>query len=203
MKLFDKLNLPRNRRFVCAMGSQAGVGKSTILTMLAAELVNEGKRVLYITDDRVSYALTMFKNLIVKTVSKLEIAHKFYQDINFDELLANRNFDYVFLDVYINFTEEKIEKLRDVSLNNNVSILRSYQLHRSPSINMEVLPQAKYQLCYDYVFVVAKRTPSFFDMIKKFLHLKTSNISITSIKSRDGFTKSINTHVDFNRINKK
>ncbi len=205
-KILNKIGISNNNPFFCSVGSNAAVGKTTILTMIAAELANEGKNVLYVTEDNPQYILRKLKNLVKKNYGQLVVLRNVDETKKISSMVNERDFDYVFLDIPSFVNENKIEEFRNLVNSKNISAFVSHQLSRPLEKSRNRLerfrPLRDIQIS-DYVILANKKTElSFFEKIKKFLFIKVPNITLYLIKNRHGKENSINIYVDFQKINK-
>ena len=101
--VLNKIGVTDNGRpFVASVGSSAGMGKTSALIVIANELVNEGKSVLFISEDSVPNILRKSAELNRnKTNGKFVVIGKFFDMKRLEQLIQGRDFDYVFLDSYI------------------------------------------------------------------------------------------------------
>lgn len=80
--LINKLNLENRNNFLAVVSSKCGIGKTTLLTILASEYLNDNKNVLFLTNET---SQSLIKDKIKNDNSVLII--EYYEQL--DEILYN------------------------------------------------------------------------------------------------------------------
>lgn len=122
MKIFEDLNLPTDKPFICTIASPAGIGKTTLLTMLASDLIHQGKKVLFISEFDERHILKKFNNLINPNFNtgKLRVLHNFNSKTLFEKI-RGYNFEYIFLDISDDYSEKFLNEIQSICVSHRIS----------------------------------------------------------------------------------
>lgn len=213
MKLLEKLNITKDAPFICSVGSLAAVGKTTILSLIAAELVNEHNSVLFITEDNINRMRRKMKDLInISAWNNLYLLeHNFLntdESMNkFKNMVNSHDFDYIILDTYM-IDMKRFEELADLINSKNFSTFVSCQLSNYPStLKVTELVRSARDLkpiqLSDYFIVAEKIKKLSLKQRVKYLFSQKPNIRLNTIKNRHGKEGSLDIHIDFQKINKQ
>lgn len=207
MKIFEKLNISTDGPFICMLASAVGVGKTTLLTMIAADLTNQGKKVLYISEHNDSHILRKFKRLVNPNINKGSLrVMRYYHENTLNEKIRGHRFDYIFLDISDVTSQHFANEIKQISVSQEISVFITSQLGRrfiqSGEVADVTLIPNRVNFISDYIIVMTKEnTKSLFNKIKSFFGLKVNNIKLDCIKNRRGNEKSIKLNIDFKQIN--
>lgn len=139
---------------------KCGTGKTTLLSIIAAEWVLNGKSVLYLTDDRVKVILDKVSKIIPlnnKTDRNLSVSSSSSLKENIDDylriLFSEETFDIVIVDSY---TTNKIDFL-ELSRKYNTFFLVSEQ--SKLKLIMELSSDIRKQQAADFIISISKTKP--------------------------------------------
>lgn len=218
-KILNDVNVNIEKPFSLLLTSKCAVGKTTFNVLLAYYfLFKERRNVLYITNDKESYAYQkMMEKLGSTPISSFGknqwmVIHSIDKIIEIIDKLYNKN-DVVIIDdthLFI-FNKEKLHEIvfelkkRSISTIVSVpSILNVMTDTYDPSNPLYEPKDKKMALISDYVISIEKKKieNSFINTIKKiFLFWKPqSNIVLRVIKNRYSNNKSINLNIDFEKL---
>ena len=177
------------------IASKCGVGKSSLLMVIAIEAIIEGKTVLYITDEHPKYLSKRFDDSSYDLSNgKLIIRHQFKNPELELELLLNENkIDLIIIDDLYLFDKKRIKNLilflRAKEINTILSMYLSVKVNNKNSHNDRYELENEIFYLTDYAGVVAKKDDySLLEKIKYFLMFwkPRPNIEISKIKNRNG-----------------
>lgn len=210
--VLESLNIDTEKPTVTIVASSAGEGKTTILSVIATELANKGKKVLIIGDDDTKIWFRKLNNQHPdnnSTITYLETFHSYF-DVNVKKLVQeNLPIDVLILDTFCINERAKASELIEFVRTMGIITFMSQQQHKSakaePTIETISGPINKIQAS-DYI-ISLNRTPRlpFWQRVKYFFFgwfLKKPNVSLKILKNRHGKPTSANMFVDFNEINK-
>ena len=131
-KISEKLGLPYNEGALYTIGSNAAVGKTTLLCVLAAEYVKDGKNILFLSEDLDEKILQKKLLKILKPEDLPEgvtfgIKHFFDLKYVIKEEFKDKKFDVVVIDGGFNID---YKFLHEISVTNNCLIITSFQTKR-------------------------------------------------------------------------
>lgn len=201
MKLLDKLTIDFNDNPLVVFGSYSGNGKSTILTILASEAYQKGKKILYLTETKGLFIINKFNKILNErnldsklTVVSLGIVEK---DL---ELFFKKGYELIVIDFPCRHSE--YEKIANFSSKYNTTVFLSTQLTRFEPKN-GVLETNKKPLHFSDMFIIVSKklkikNKSFLSKIM--FWKKEKNVNLRVFKNRFGSEFSLDLHVDFEKL---
>lgn len=212
MKLLEELGINTKESFLCLLGSNANVGKTTSLCIIAANYVNEGDKVLFISDSNVRGVSDKFLNLSVSNTNngRLVIKNITIMDKPLKESINYKEFTHVFIDCpIVNIKNENfLEEARNL-VNEGITIFISSQLRKTigelgHKVEINNFPKLNNVHMSDYVIVLSKQVNlTFFEKIKFFFFPKKKpNLTFKLLKNRFGKLKEIKKFIQFKTVNK-
>jgi len=202
--LLEKLNVDFDKSFVLTLGSQACVGKSTAMAIMASELINNGYSVAFITEERTHVLLRRLRNLIYTNNGKLRILTAVNGEVNIQNVLNLGNFDFIFCDTYLKDHLKFYHKINEVTRTHKISFVVSTYLNKDVATLMSPLystPSAARNIS-TYVVNLSKRKNSWFDKIKSFFGFTIKNCTFEMVKNRYGKNIKFDYFINFNYINR-
>lgn len=200
--ILEELNIDTDKPFICSIASNAAVGKTTVAIMLAAELVNNGKHVLFISEDSVRSIRKKFINLITSNIGRLIIKREVaFSDGDAYDIIGESDSDYIFLDTPTKNTKQRLQELLNLKMSNDIKVFTTHGLKKETHGNQfPITPLSGIELV-DYFIVLKNKTNfSFFEKIKYFFLTKPNKI-FSVIKNRYGKLKTIDININFKKIN--
>jgi KaiC/GvpD/RAD55 family RecA-like ATPase len=205
MEILDKIGIVENKySFVASIGSGAMVGKTTISVYIASKLVDEGKNVLFISEDTVSNILkkaSKFSNN--KKGGKFVVVGRFYDIERLNKIMDGRDFDYVFFDSFVFNDKNVIFDTINYVKSKNISMFVSVQLRRviEPITDSEFSSISVMQKV-DYAYILTKKeTLTFTEKLGYWLRLKRiPNFNMNLVKNKFGRERRYDFHIDFKKI---
>ena len=207
--LIDKLGITNLDSGLISLASTYGLGKSTLLAVIAAEFYHDGKNVLFLTDDvkeetiikkvrKALQGLSPNLNMVTLTAKryvnleeeiKIQLAAKDYKLIIVDGLIADFDF------------------LRRLSFDTKAMIITTHQQQRNITDNILEIKPSQVLMKSDMVLILkVKEGFTFWEKVKYFFcfWLKKPNRSIKILKNRYGKDGvSVDLHVDFENVKVK
>jgi len=208
MSILSKIGINGDKQFIASIGSSAMVGKTTVMVVLATELVKEGKSVLFVSDDRSAHILRKASNFMdAKKTSKFVVIGNFSNRwYTLNSLVEGREFDYVFLDSFIFNDNDKFLETINFVKSQKFSTFVSVQLKRTiePILNVQSMDSNVVSQKVDYMFVLTKKEMlNFFDKLKYWIRFaKVPNFNLNLIKARYGKSTKFDFHIDFTKLDK-
>lgn len=206
MKLLEELGINSKEPFLCLLGSEANIGKTTALAIIASEFVNNGKNVLFISEINARATAKKFTNLVLTDKGKLVIKNIPIIEKSLSEIINIKEFTHVFIDSPI-VSVKNLSFLSEARtlVNEGLTIIISNQLRKIIPVDDLVLkyPHVKGLLISDYVITLSKEVNfTFFEKLKNLFKKNVPNITLILGKNRYGDKKTIKKFIDFKLINK-
>ena len=206
MEVLNKIGIVENKKpFVVSIGSAAAVGKTTISVYIASKLVDEGKNVLFVSEDTMSNVLkkvSKFSNN-TKKGGKFTVVGRFYDTERLHKIMDGRDFDYVFFDSFVFNDKNVIFETINYVNSKNISMFVSVQLRRviEPIVDTEFSSISVMQKV-DYAYILTKKeTLTFTEKLGYWLRLKrVPNFNMNLVKTRFGKERRYDFHIDFKKI---
>lgn len=203
-KISEKLGLPYNKGALYTIGSNAAVGKTTLLCVLAAEYVKDGKNILFLSEDLDEKTLQKKLVKILKPEDVPEgvtfgIKHFFDFKEVIKQEFKDKKFDVVVIDGGFNVD---YKFLHEISVTNNCLILTSFQTKRL----IGPTPIADSNINYFSEVALGLFIKDEFTFLenlkyKVFFWLKKPNRTVKVLKNRYGSKdSSFDIHIDFENI---
>lgn len=204
--LIDKLGITNLDSGLISLASTYGLGKSTLLAVIAAEFYHDGKNVLFLTDD-------VKEETIIKKVRKalrgkkpnlnlVTLTAKRYVNLTKDiwKQLDAKDYEVIIVDGVI----EDFDFLRRLSFGTKAVILTTHQQQRNITDNILEIKPSQVLMKSDMVLTLSvKEGFTFWEDVKYFFcfWLKKPNRSLKILKNRYGKDGvSVNLHVDFEKV---
>ena len=186
--LFKKLGITpsKDKPFICTIGSQCGVGKTTVLLTIASELVSGGKNVLFVSDDSPSHLIKRLN--MGNTIPNGKLIFKQYiPDTSLDKIIKETNFDYAIVDSVYSEVLEK-NSIIDLLISKNICTFVSSQLRRSfEDVDIfDLKPSVKLLHKSDYMISLNKTKFTWFERFKNWLFNRKPNVKLAVLKNRYG-----------------
>jgi predicted GTPase len=208
MATLTKIGIKEDAKFIASIGSSAMVGRTTLMLVIASELVNEGKNILFVSDDKVVHIMRKANKFmkVNKTGKFVVIGNYFNYNKPLAKIIEGHNYDYVFLDSFVFTDRNKIEDTISIVRSENFSTFISAQLRRiiDPIKTSESAETIRTAQLVDYVFVLTKKEKlNFFDKLKYWFRFAgVPNFTLNLIKNRFGKTENFDFHIDFDKLGK-
>lgn len=216
MNLTKKLGIDTQSIGFIGLGSNSGVGKTTLYCIVAGEYMVDNKRVLYLTDE-------MDKQYIIRRLTEIMESNKIdpslirverYTDLKeiMGKCFENDSFDVVIVDggIYKLGTNnyESVNKslnyLRDFSFKNKCLILSNIKTHRNFNQNENDLSSmGNFAQKADMIMHLTRKDKfSFWQTVKYFLcfWLKKPNRELSILKNRYGKEAKFLFHFDWLKL---
>lgn len=204
--LIDKLEITNQDSGLVSLASTYGLGKSTLLAVIAAEFYYDGKNVLFLTDD-------VKEETIIRKVKKALQGSK--PNLNMVTLTAKR---------YVNLEEDiktqlnakdyaviivdglivDFDFLRRLSFDTKAMVITTHQQQRNITKNILEIKPSDVLMKSDMLLTLSvKEGFTFFEEVKYFFcfWLKKPNRSLKILKNRYGKDGvSVDLHIDFENV---
>jgi hypothetical protein len=200
----NKIGIDLETEGVISIGSNTGIGLTTLLCFMAVEDCVNGKNVIILTQhyDKVSIQKKIANLLkIDEANASLYIID---QHDGLFNILNKKKVDIVYVDTMLKTTD--IEVLREIAMTYDVPVITGIQLrkHSPTGLDIETYPMKVLQLVNQAHILSVKKEFTLLQRLKYFFGfwLKKPNRSLKIIKNRygsDGITKDI--FIDFKKIN--
>lgn len=203
MMLLEKLNIDFKKPFILTLGSQANVGKSTAMAIMASELVNKGYSVCYVTEGETHVLNKKLKNLIYVKNGNVRILTSVNGEVGIQRVFDLGNFDFILCDSYLKDDKKFYDEICEVTRTQKISFIVTSQL-KSDFVGLELLmstPSAARNMS-TYIVNLSRRKNSWFDKIKSFFGFTIKNCTFEMVKYRYGKNIKFDYFIDFKRINK-
>lgn len=197
--ILEKLKINLETPFILGVMGLSAVGKSTLLTIIASELINKGYSIAFITEESSRVVFRRLKNLVYVSTPKCKVFRSVDGEINIQNVVNLGNFDFVLCDCLINDEVNFLDKVRNLSNKQKISFLFTFQ---SKKFISNELMTTKNSLSVDYVINLIKRRITWFDKLKAFFGFKIKNRTLKMVKNRSGLVSELNYFVDFNILNR-
>ena len=207
MKLIDKLGIDLITSGLIGVGSKCGLGKTTLLILLSSELIMDGKKVLYLTNELSEFSIiSKYSKVLKSTVDSSNVRVKKFVSLHdvLEIQLNETDFDFVVIDGILNSND--IEYCNYVAKEYDCVIVTTHQLSNKGTDKYlpTLAPKNNRILILSNIFLIInnKNIFSIFDKIKYFLlfWLKKPNRTILVIKNRYGDESITNIYIDFEKI---
>jgi predicted ATP-dependent serine protease len=204
-RLVDNLGIANIDSSMINLGSNFGVGKTTILTIIAAEFYHDGKNVLFLTDDtdekvilkKAKKALGKWGPNLNACTFNVKKIHDLKSDL--ETQFKAIKYDLIVVDsIYIDY-----ELLRQISFDNKCTIISSFQqVRKTITTDMVVKNINTLQFSDMVISLSIKKEFTFWQNLKYFVcfWLKKPNRNLKIIKNRYGKNESLDINVDFENV---
>lgn len=204
MKLIEKLNIDLITNPKITFASKFGVGKSTLLTIIAAECYSGGNKILFLTETKAMHIIRRFNKCLGRKQydGKLTVLSVGLTDMDLEPYFK-KGYDLIVLDYPIN--QNQFEKIARLSSHYGVAVFTSVQLNRfSPKeggLETNKVPLYK----SDIFAVITAKEPTVRNLFDKLLSKlmfwkKEPNVTLKVHKNRYGKEITLDLHVDFENV---
>lgn len=161
--LIDKLNINIEKKQKVVFGSHYGSGKTTILTILACESFLKGKKVLFLSETKITPIIKRMENYLGYKPDRKQIIIQSIGDLDFDlETFITKGIDLVVID----FNYTNYDALNKLVEKYNVALFTSVQLNKFSPKDGLYDTNAKPMLFSD-VFITINRLSGKLEYYKK------------------------------------
>lgn len=206
MGILEHFEINTNNQFICTLASSFGVGKTSVMVMLATELAKQGKTILYIGEEPQWVIGQKFARTDIKDYKsgKIHLFSGSYPSKSVETVIKNPDLDYVFIDSpAMNDNLLTFDVINFVK-SNNISIFVSEQTKRRIEGERNEYPTKSIKLIQisDVVMTMSRITSwTFLEKLKNCLGIKKlKNTKFDCFKNRFGKQKTIILHLDYENL---
>lgn len=198
--LIDKLNIDIDKKQKVVFGSHTGGGKTTILTILACESFLRGKKVLFLSETKITPIIKRMENYLGYKPDRKQIIIQSVGDLDSDlESLITKGVDLVVID--FNYTNYDV--LNKLVKKHNVALFTSVKLNKFLPKNGLYDTNVKAMLFSD-TFITINRLSGKLECYKKILRKLffwrvNPNTAIKVYKNRFGDKVLVNAEINFEK----
>ena len=217
MKILEKLNIISTRPSLIVLSGCANSGKTSLLISITKELLCNGNRVLFITDNLSEVTDTLSDEKLKLYSHNLVLIENKYGN-SLKEIMGQHKYNYVIIDSiyfvltkgnedYLTKNDNFIDEVKEYSESYKTSFLISNNTRCLIESNKNIFVNSgKTSYIVDYIFIISKLDKYYLTLLDKIKFLfpfiwKKPNILIRVIKNRYGRLRIFYAHMDFKNSN--